>query len=231
MTRPPKTQRIASVRQVNIDILSAQGWIIVRHGGSSSHILSLAQSLGRVITPPNRPTLHRLKATAMLDAVRNSYSGRFGYGQFPFHTDMANWTTPPRYVLLRHYAGDSSIPTLLLDSQLLLSRVGREKVKHGIWSARARHRSFVLNLLSDRKKLPLFRWDPCTLVPLSEEAKEATDIIFEEIERQREKNSVPISFDPEAILVIDNWRTLHARPAIPIQSQNRELERVLVSGN
>jgi len=69
------------------------------------------------------------------------------------------------------------------------------------------------------------------LVPLSEEAKEATDIIFEEIERQREKNSVPISFDPEAILVIDNWRTLHARPAIPIQSQNRELERVLVSGN
>lgn len=211
--------------------LATRGWVFLHHSEPRGHMLNIANSLGRAITPPNRPTLHRLKARATSDAVRNSYSGRFGYGQFPFHTDMANWTTPPRYVLLRQNAGDSSIPTLLLDSQRVLSCVPSKQLERGIWTARARHRSFVCNLLSARKNFSLFRWDPYTLVPRSEEAQNVTRLLFEEIQKQKESYLTSITFDSEAILVIDNWRMLHARPAIPVQAQTRELERLLVAGS
>lgn len=191
-------------------------------------IYEVAQQLGRICSPPNRPAVHRLTAVGADSARPNTYSSHFGYASFPFHTDMANWTTPPRYIVLRHCAGDTSVPTLLMNSRDVLTNERREDFERQIWSTRAQRRSFVVSVLADRQGVTLFRWDPVVLTPLSPGAAHVTEVLAKKLDRMALEDHVPIEFTPSSILVIDNWRILHGRPAIPEGAQSRELERVLV---
>src|SRR5277367_4742269 len=44
----------------------------------------------------------------------NHYSGHFGFGSFPLHTDLAHWAIPPRYLFLRCKVGTPDVFTELL---------------------------------------------------------------------------------------------------------------------
>src|ERR1035437_5471538 len=57
-------------------------------------------------------TLTPLRVT---DSTPNTYSGNFGTGEFPLHTDLAHWVIPPRYIALRCISGTASVGTMLLD--------------------------------------------------------------------------------------------------------------------
>lgn len=100
----------------------------------------------------------------------NTYSGLFGVGQFPFHTDLAHWPEPPRYVLLRCIKGYEELPTLLADGKSLLRDITPDILGRAIVRPRRRVRghSRLLRLLqSQTDGEALLRWDEVFLKPAS----------------------------------------------------------------
>ena len=58
---------------------------------------------------------HYLMSAAANAQAPNTYSGRYGYNEFPFHTDLAHFLAPPPYLFLRCVRGHQSVRTLLID--------------------------------------------------------------------------------------------------------------------
>jgi L-asparagine oxygenase len=65
-----------------------------------------------------------------------AYSGIYGLGCFPFHTDLAHWRVPPHYLLLRCMTGYSDVPTLLVDGQALIDAVTLDVLIRAIFMPR-----------------------------------------------------------------------------------------------
>lgn len=62
---------------------------------------TVARCLGDVLSLPGLPTVQKLTPHPESKKSLATYSGNFGMGDFPMHTDLAHWATPPRYLLLR----------------------------------------------------------------------------------------------------------------------------------
>src|SRR2546423_858394 len=67
----------------------------------------VARSAGRLVNVEallpgsGIPSVQVLHPRPQAEAPRNQYSGTFGLGEFPLHTDLAHWSRPPRYLMLR----------------------------------------------------------------------------------------------------------------------------------
>lgn len=61
--------------------------------------LDFAKLLGEVFD--SHESSDRLVAKDLGCSGPNTYSGLFGLEEFPLHTDLAHWHSPPRYILLR----------------------------------------------------------------------------------------------------------------------------------
>jgi L-asparagine oxygenase len=68
--------------------------------------------------------VHQLTPKRVEDAPANTYSGNYGLGPFPVHTDLAHWYVPPRYFLLRCVVGSDDVPTVLVDGARLIAKLG-----------------------------------------------------------------------------------------------------------
>jgi len=144
-----------------------------------------------------------------------SLSGQYGYGAFPWHTDGAVSTRPPRWLILRpvHLGGQTS--TELLEPDLELQRAMRRttlQVRDRVGRVR-----YLPAAIKDEEVL-WFRWDPRTCSP-------RTGLTIEEME-QREPTEV-ITWKEGQLLILDNARILHRRPAVN-PGMKRVLERVYV---
>ena len=124
-----------------LDILELQGWAALSDTDRAHGFLEIAESLGEPVAPFGRPIIQTLEPKSLDEAPPNTFSGRYGRSAFPFHTDLANWTTPPRYVLLRAvkpttratgYAGRSSRPIQVTSSRCprWAARRGQEPEPH-----------------------------------------------------------------------------------------------------
>ena len=58
------------------------------------------------------------------ESAPNLYSGNFGCSDFPFHTDLAHWFQPPRYLVLRCVESGSEPGWADLDLELRCTREG-----------------------------------------------------------------------------------------------------------
>jgi alpha-ketoglutarate-dependent taurine dioxygenase len=141
-----------------------------------------------------------------------SLSGVYGLGAFPWHSDGAVSSSPPRWLLLQ--AIELSYPTctelLVPDADLIAAL--RET------TLRARDRSGQTKYLPAIVPVPAggfrLRWDPRTCTP-------RTGLAVEDIEER--SPTVRIEWAVNRLLVVDNFRVLHRRPAV--QGQGK---RVLV---
>jgi hypothetical protein len=209
--------------------LQRSGWALVPTKNPAEGMRCIAATLGEIIQPERAPAIHQLRATTESEARNGTYSSRFGLGAFPLHTDMANWTTPPRYVLLRHHSGAEDIQTLLFDSGVLIEALGSDLFRQGVWSARGPRGRFLCNVLSRRRGRQLFRWDVQALTPQTLEAQRASDAIGSYLNQTADRDIVPVKLGGrEVVLVLDNWRIMHARPSVPSSSASRTLERIFV---
>jgi hypothetical protein len=156
----------------------------------------------------------------------NTYSGIYGLNLFPFHTDLATWRQPPRYLLLRCIRGYAAVPTLLVDGRILADAVTPDILMRAIFKPR-RPRDGALSLLrlyepvDDGQRL---RWDGVFLKPASK-AGEIADVRVREWLARCQPLSIALTRADDT-LVIDNWRMLHARSPIPAGREDRKLERV-----
>jgi len=164
--------------------------------------------------------------TPRASSTPNTYSGLYGLQKFPFHSDLAHWRLPPRYLLLRCDKGFKEAPTFLLDGQKLVENVSIDILKRAIFKPR-RPMNGAITLL--RLYEPVddgfrLRWDEVFIKP----ASKVGDIANQSV-RQYLSDCGPIALslaDLGDTLLIDNWRMLHARGSIPIGCEDRKIERV-----
>jgi len=194
----------------------------------------LAQSLGTPIPPgPGYPIVHSLTPKYRSEAKPRSLSGLHGLDAFPFHSDCAHWKKPARYVLLRCARASSGCSgTQLLDSRALpLTPTDWTALEHAVWVVRGGSTAFLAPIVErtypDAHDFRV-RFDRGCMKPAHPTFASA-GVILERAAHTAV--GITVTWEPGLTVVIDNWRCLHGRDAASdLDLQDRELERVLVSG-
>jgi len=169
----------------------------------------LIKGLGRL----GQPVL--LQPTERDRARRWSLSGTFGQDVFPWHTDGAISSRPPRWLVLRPLRLSEPTATELLSPSIdLRHRLGRTVLLAKDRAGRARY----LPALMATKAGYRLRWDPRTC--RSRSTAVAQDVALA-------MPSSIVIWELGITLVIDNYKLLHRRPAVSAASQ-RVLERTYV---
>lgn len=191
------------------------GWAIVE--GSSP--LEIAHFLGRVVESRS------LTAQDLEKANPGTFSATCGRGAFPWHSDCSHWESPPKFIMLQS-VGMPSGATLGLSGDRLLEMLpsnARRRVGHAVWRARTNRGAFYCSLHARRGLTSVFRYDPLCMAPINQDAK----IVSEAIAKV-DINAAQLvhNWRDREVLVIDNWRILHARSAV---SAERTMLRLYVN--
>lgn len=212
------------MKQSISDDIGRQGYAFATTYHPEMSTNEVAESLGQPIAPFEGRLVQEL--TPRATSTPNTYSGIYGLDRFPYHTDLAHWPTPPRYLILRCQVGYSDIPTLLTDGFSIIDAVTLDTLTRAIYKPR-RPRVGVLKLLRLCERIGddyRLRWDGMFLRPASRIAEIADQKV-----RAWLTHCDPLSIalaQAGDTLVIDNWRMLHARSPIPVGREDRKLERI-----
>jgi len=153
---------------------------------------------------------------------KNTYGGNYGLDALPFHTDLAHWHIPPRYVLLRGKVGSKAVQTRLIHRRDLEPSISASLMKSTMFSPRRRleGKMYLLHMLTDQ----LFRWDELFLEPKNQPAVEVRQRMLQLLPRIEATNIV--LDQPGHTLLIDNWHAMHGRGPVPATDTARRLERI-----
>ena len=184
----------------------------------------VASSLGALLPGP-LGSLHTI-APSPVDAARpNTYSGRYGYNRFPPHTDLAQHREPPNYLMLRCLRGKSEVLTTLVDGYKIVANVGPALLSRTLVQPRRptngkRPLLAVWNQHTGRGRV---RWDEEYLRAASSGGVEGMARMREVIQQEA---GVSVALHRRGdTLLIDNWRMLHGRSAVPSACRDRLIER------
>ena len=185
----------------------------------------IAGRLGRLLRLGAGPAVHNLTPVATEKSTPNTYSGIYGLERFPFHTDFAHWRYPPRYLMLRCVVGFEEVPTLLIDSSQLVPQIGKSSLSRALVRPRrpVRGKLPLLRLYQTIGCHSLLRWDEMFFCPASAIGKAGMQALRAAIARE---NPISVALARRGdTLILDNWRLLHSRSAIPRGCEDRLLER------
>lgn len=185
----------------------------------------IAGSLGQPLCLEAGSAVHNLTPVATENSTPNTYSGIYGLGRFPFHTDFAHWRYPPRYLMLRCVVGFEEVPTLLVDGHQLVQRVGGSALSRALVRPRrpVRGKLPLLRLYQRTACHSLLRWDEMFLRPASPIGEAGIQALQAAIALE---NPISVALARRGdTLILDNWRMLHSRSAIPHGCEDRLLER------
>jgi L-asparagine oxygenase len=206
------------------DGIRRHGYIFFSNYRSNEGIVEIAEHFGRPLVPWENGLVQILMPRT--DAEPNSYSGIFGLGHFPYHSDLAHWRTPPRYLLLRCITGYADVPTLLIDGHDLIDAVTHDILSRAIFKPRRpRNGSISLLRLCERvEDVVRIRWDEVFLIPASK-VGEVANLRIREWLSTHTPTALSLA-EPHDMLLIDNWRMLHARSPILPGRESRVIERI-----
>lgn len=204
--------------------LEANGYALVRKCRPSTSTSALAEEIGSVISLEGYANVQQLVPRA--EAARNTYSGIFGLKAFPFHTDGAQRLCPPRYLMLRCVKGYQGVSTLLLDGRRIVEKVGQILLSRAIVKPRrsVSRQSRLLRIYQNQCNQTFLRWDQVFLIPASAVGQAAFERFSQSLESETPR-SIELTTAGDT-LIIDNWRMLHARSAVPPDCQERVVERI-----
>ena len=212
----------------------------------------LVEQQGYALLPSFFPALEPIAAAAalgvpeQLDGLRlvqellpttpdltspNTYSGNFGLGAFPLHTDLAHWARPPRYLMLRCARGDADAHTQVVDGRLVIATLGSSVLARCLARPR-RPMKGAFQLIpiwqtSSEPSQQLIRWDSIYLKPANEYAQ----TVFRTIEDclSRVQPVANVLLNKGDTLVLDNWRVLHGRSPVHNPASSRKIHRLYLS--
>ncbi len=157
-----------------------------------------------------------------------SLSSTFGLAAFDAHTDGAAEPCPPRWGLLRLSEGTSTkIPTLLWDMRTLnLPPTHLDVLRRAMWTVRGGSHTFYTSILRRYGEQDMWRYNRVRMQPVGRMGAQAADRLAHTLLLSAR---IEHRWEPGQVLVFDNWRVLHARPAIGKgEAETRRLERLLV---
>ena len=213
--------------------LQEHGWIELHNIHLPSQMLSLAERLGHVVHQDSRPLISTLTPTPAQAAASATASQTYGTGEFPFHTDLANWPSPARFLVMGNFDVAAQTPTLLLDTKTddLFSEL-RPLLKRAIWKVTQTRRAFNCTMLFSHSGTEGLRWDTNVMSPTNQAAEELAQRLRSELPLSGRSNLQSIQWHQTGrVVIVDNWRMLHARPSVPATDLMRTLHRVFVTGD
>lgn len=206
--------------------VSQDGWVFIPELNPACTGVEIATQIGSSWFHERGGFVHRLTPSGIDDVVPNTYSGRYGVERFPLHTDLAHHTEPPRYFLLRCVRGYSEVSTNLIDGRDMVRSIGASLLARALVQPR-RPRGGARPLLPiyqlHKGDHGLLRWDETYIQPASVAGEQA----FASISCYLTKVA-PTSIQltaPGDTLIVDNWRMIHGRSAVPPYCQDRLIER------
>ena len=187
-------------------------------------IITLASELGRPMAPWNEEFVQELVPRVI--STPNTYSGVYGISEFPFHTDLAHWTRPPRYLMLRCVVGYEEVKTHLVEFKSLLNAETMDTLSRALFKPRRPiNGSLSLFRLCESTDYGLlFRWDEIFLKPASKLGEVVRDHLISKLTLIT-PSSISLIKSGDTLL-IDNWRMLHSRSQIFKNCQDRKIQRV-----
>jgi L-asparagine oxygenase len=174
--------------------------------------------------------VHCLKPAPASPQLPNTYSGRYGFDEFPFHTDLAHHLTPPPYILLRCIRGHEAVSTRLIDSVQIIRSVGTSLLARALVQPRRPRNGQrpLMSIWEPHVGQGQLRWDPEYLSAAGVAGEEAMAAIVDAI-----ASAPPLEVTlcrPGDTLIVDNRRMLHARSPVPQTCRDRLIERVYLEG-
>lgn len=186
--------------------------------------LDIAKSIGKVIETNYFDTVQTLKPKIAEKEYKNSYSGNYGLGEFPFHTDMAHWYIPPKYLLLRCIVPAPNVSTNVIDLNSIFQEIDfNYDLAHFIPRKKLESKTSILYLY----KHGICRWDKLFLKPFNQYARDLELIISDKIANYPYEQ-IQLKQTGDCIL-INNWTMIHSRSSVDELSLNRCYERVYLS--
>lgn len=217
---------VDKLRQDGCVFVSA--WLPDRSTAEVVAMLGELLVIERILPGSGIPSIQTLVPRQQSLSTINQYSGTFGLATFPLHTDLAHWSIPPRFLVLRCVKGECAVVTHLFPVVELEHTVGRCILRRALTRTRGSGRTGA-NVL-----LPLmftyggeigFRWDSLFLVPMNDGARQVGQAL-----RHSEATSLNVCLaTPGDTLVLDNWRYLHGRSAVASGQSPRRLERAYLA--
>jgi L-asparagine oxygenase len=92
----------------------------------------LARAIGEPAGLGPHSPVHTVTPKSEDEAGPNTYSGNYGLAMFPFHTDMANWHVPARYLMLRSLVGAEDVATVVVDARPIIDSIGIQNLTHAL---------------------------------------------------------------------------------------------------
>lgn len=219
------------------ELVSTQGYAFLNTWMPELCTGAIAERLGTIVDvekllPDAKiPSVQTLRPRAGGVRYQNQYSGIFGLGEFPLHSDLAHWATPPRYIILRCLAGSSLVSTFVMPSISLFKVVDASTVRRAIVRPRKQTQSrypCALPVYFERNGTYGLRWDSLFLIPVNEHGKTIATTLLSNT-RLRARISSFTLVNPGDTLILDNWKVLHGRSSVPSSALSRNIERAYLS--
>ena len=204
------------------------GWTLVHEIANHDQLLALARSIGTPVQSPTGELIKGLRPIIESEARPNTLSANYGTGPFPLHTDTAFWSTPARYVLLRTVGVDVRRNTYVWSFERLLEESGLNRsclVSKSIWTVCAGVDRSYCSMQFRVGSGVGWRYDSNCMLPANDAAREVEKILRPIIHRQRGE---AVNLSHGDVIIIANWLVLHGRGPMPIDENDRVLERVYV---
>lgn len=185
----------------------------------------IATNIGTVINVPGAKTVQELRPANKATLEASSYSGNYGIEEFPFHSDMAHWFRPPRYLLLCCKVPAMSVETRVVKSEDIFEGEDIHDLRRALFRPRRRlsGRLSPLRLFEG----DFYRWDSLFIQPINKLALSLQTRIIGRLAKV--SYEAVVLGDCNQCLLIDNWRTFHSRSAVTAEGMNRRIERVYLA--
>jgi alpha-ketoglutarate-dependent taurine dioxygenase len=204
-------------------VMETQGYVFLARFGAGLATQELLSFIGEPVSLSGGNPVHSLSPRTVAEAPENTYSGAYGLGTFPLHTDLAHWYSPPRYLLLRCVVGFEAVPTVLVDGKAAVARANAELLARALMQPRRPLNGKRSLLFLYDAAMRLLRWDERYIVPASAAGAAGAKSFREALDRTT-PNTLPL-YRQGDMLVIDNWRMLHGRSPVPEPCKTRVIER------
>ena len=194
---------------------------------SLESFLSLTRNLGGIIYHPNGELYDAVTANDGTSARAGSFSQKFGFQEFPLHTDTAFWGVPAR-LLIMWSPKASTTPTTILSWNDILDRFSerdRRYISDAIFTVHTYEciKYSSLNFISAGEKG--FRYDPNIMIPANRQGEVFVNLFNEII---RETQLTEFHWSGSNALILDNWNMLHGRRNIENMHEGRIIFRAYV---
>ncbi|GAW96558.1 MULTISPECIES: TauD/TfdA family dioxygenase [Colwellia] len=213
--------------------LSKKGFVFIPKWEPDAEIEYLAKKFGKIVKVSDYvgheiiPNTQKIRPKTQSNSSKNQYSGKFGLDAFPFHTDLAHWSKPPKFLMLRCVRGFEQVSTKVLPLKYILDQLFELGLRRAVAQPRSNGsntKSCLLPLLFKINNQRCIRWDSLFLEAVNDNVKRIQHVM---LKNETWDMAIDIKLvDSGDTLILNNHSNFHARSNIPKECIDRELERV-----